>query len=68
MKIAINAQRWDSPIEVMDVKELRLVQRGNGFIVVYVYGNDKPSLAVEPTYNGGGERIFVFGNHEEVEV
>jgi Trk K+ transport system NAD-binding subunit len=72
MHIIIDAKRWPTPIDSKEievgktVRELRLVQREDGYIVVFMNGDPEPKIALEPMYNGGGERLFVFGDHEDV--
>lgn len=70
MRLIIDAIRWDETIDSKafspeGVKELRLVQREDGWITVYVDGESAPSIAVEPNYHGGGERLFIYGDNEE---
>lgn len=71
MQLITDARRWIKPITSAEVypkepiRELRLEDTGRGVILIYVNGRPEPATHVEPMFEGGGERVFILGDHEE---
>jgi hypothetical protein len=77
MRLIINAHRWHAPIDSNDIynedkpsdplTEVRFVQQKDGRWTLYTNGDPDPKLSIEPHYEFG-ERVFLFGDHEEVNL